>query len=64
MLNYPRTIPADYTTLLDSVTPDLALDMKRVRQDKCARLETDPGLDLGSLWTYGQTVAQMAANWI
>merc|ERR1712064_1709 len=44
VLDYPRTIPDDYTRILDSVSPDLALDMKRVRQDKCQRLETDPGL--------------------
>jgi len=61
---YPRTIPADYISLLDSVSPDLSLDMKRVRQDTCQRLESDPSLDLGRVWSYGQTIAQMAADFI
>merc|ERR1712154_288139 len=54
---YPRTIPADYINLLDSVSTDLSLDMKRVRQDRCDRLEIDPSLDLGRVWSYGQTLA-------
>ena len=52
--------------MLDSVSPDLSLDMKRVRQDTlhCHRLETDPAMDLGRVWAYGQTIAQMAGNFI
>jgi len=46
------------------MSPDLARDMRRVRQDNCVRLETDPSLDLGTVWSYGQTVAQMAINMI
>jgi len=63
---YPRTLPSDYIGMLDSVSPDLSLDMKRVRQDTlhCHRLETDPSMDLGRVWAYGQTIAQMAANFI
>merc|ERR1711936_233168 len=61
---FPTTLPADYSNLLDSTPPDLALDMKRVRQDKCDRLETDPALDLGKVWSYGQTLAGLAANMI
>ena len=61
---FPTTLPADYSNLLDSIAPDLALDMKRVRQDKCDRLETDPALDLGKVWSYGQTLAGLAANMI
>ena len=57
-------MPADYISILDSVSPDLSLDMKRVRQDTCHRLETDPSLDLGRVWSYGQTLAQMAGNFI
>ena len=57
-------MPADYISILDSVSPDLSLDMKRVRQDTCSRLESDPSLDLGRVWSYGQTIAQMAANFI
>merc|ERR1711936_1370891 len=61
---FPTTLPKDYYDLLYSIAPDLALDMKRVRQDKCDRLETDPALDLGKVWSYGQTLAGLAANMI
>jgi len=63
-IEYPVTLPKDYYDLLYSMTPDLARDMRRVRQDKCVRLETDPSLDLATVWSYGQTVAQMAINMI
>merc|ERR1712154_520506 len=63
-IEYPVTLPKDYYDLLYSMSPDLARDMRRVRQDKCLRLETDPSLDLGTVWSYGQTVAQMAINMI
>ena len=63
-MEYPRTIPADYRNILDTVSPDLSLDMKRVRQDTCDRLDSDPSIDLGRVWSYGQTLAQMAANFI
>ena len=59
---FPTSLPPDYSNLLDSVATDLALDMRRVRQDKCDRLETDPALDIGQVWSYGQTLAGMAAN--
>ena len=38
--------------------------MRRVRQDKCDRLETDPALDLGRVWSYSQSLVQLAANLI
>ena len=60
---FPRTIPTDYRNILDAVSPDLSLDMKRIRQDSCGRLESDPSLDLGRVWSYGQTLAQMAAEY-
>ena len=63
----PVLLPEDYTELLDQVTPDLALDMKRVRQDDCGDLESRPSLDIGHWWSlardYGQSVATMAAGW-
>ena len=66
-MSLPYFVPSDYKTLLDSVSPDLALDMKRVRQDDCDQLDTRPTFDVGLWWSmardYGQTLASMAAGW-
>ena len=66
-MSLPYFLPSDYKTLLDSVSPDLALDMKRVRQDDCDQLDTRPTFDVGLWWSlardYGQTLASMAAGW-
>jgi|ERR1711890_36263 len=42
----PASLPTEYVTLLDRIDPDLALDMKRVRQDDCEDLK-GPGINLG-----------------
>eukprot|EP00092_Neocalanus_flemingeri_P028007 GFUD01030409.1.p1 GENE.GFUD01030409.1~~GFUD01030409.1.p1 ORF type:complete len:233 (-),score=44.18 GFUD01030409.1:163-861(-) len=61
----PPSLPTDYSALLNKTSPDLALDMKRVRQDDCADLDKG-SLDIG-FWvtqarTYGETAVQMAAT--
>merc|ERR1712215_476323 len=42
----PPTLPRVYSALLNQTSPDLALDMKRVRQDKCEDLG-QVSLDVG-----------------
>jgi len=51
----PFVLPPDYVSILDKVDPDLALDMKRVRQDDCADLE-GLSLNLGK-WVQAGKVA-------
>jgi len=45
---FPSTVPSEYVAILNKIDPDLALDMKRVRQDDCSDLQ-GLGLDVG-LW--------------
>jgi len=51
----PFVVPPEYVAILDQVDPDLALDMKRVRQDDCADLD-GLSLDLGK-WVAAGKVA-------
>jgi len=59
----PPTIPSRYTSLLNQTSPDLSLDMKRVRQDDCEDLgkaSLDVGFWVTQARTYGDTAIQMA----
>ena len=53
----PLALPEDYFGLLNKTSEDLALDMRRVRQDDCEDLEK-MSLDLG----FVQTALQLALN--
>merc|ERR1719474_1020625 len=57
----PLTIPQSYVELLDSVSEDLAKDMKRIRQDKCKDLGR-PSLDVGSLIQIARRYGEQATN--
>merc|ERR1711934_1016956 len=51
----PVVLPQEYVSILDKVDPDLALDMKRVRQDDCGDLD-GLSLNLGK-WVEAGKVA-------
>jgi len=51
----PVVLPQEYVSILDKVDPDLALDMKRVRQDDCNDLD-GLSLNLGK-WVEAGKVA-------
>ena len=53
----PLKLPDDYFAYLNNTLEDLALDMKRVRQDDCEDLEK-MSLDLGFI----ETALQLAFN--
>ena len=53
----PSSLPADCFALLNQISPDLAHDMRKVRQDDCEDLGK-ASLDLG----FVATAMQMAYN--
>jgi len=63
----PFVLPTDYKAKLDRVSSDLALDMRRVRQDDCSDLES-MSFNVGHWWSlardYGQSIVSVAAGWI
>jgi len=64
---FSNSLPSDYKMMLDNVTTDLALDMRRVRQDDCDQMNTGHSFNMGLWWSlardYGQTLSTMIANW-
>ena len=64
----PMTLPPEYKTKLDMISPDLALDMKRIRQDDCDQLDSLPSINIGTWWSlardYGQSVISLASQWL
>jgi len=63
----PMIVPSDYRRMLDSISKDLVLDMKRIRQDDCDDLESLPSLNIGTWWSlardYGQSFLSLAEEW-
>ena len=64
-INPPPTLPIALSSLLNETSPDLALGMKRLRQDDCQDLgkaSLDVGFWITQARTYGDSAVQIASN--